>query len=323
VVFEVRTPYVIVPRVGVMEDPSDDCEASVVEIDARSCSLGLSLDNGLTWTDLGGGGVDGPRTVDLTPQVAGRYGYLLRLRLDGAAGDALVRSLRVTTWVQLHPAALPFLQKGENRMELRTGDHHGLPTEVMEIRPRAGHRDELLKYCVDPPADYDPARTTERIRGPFVIRVEAPPATRIAWFSAGASFRTYQGDAAPRTANLMAYAVGEPRDFREFYRAAVPAGNSHWHYNADREVRLDEPTKEVFLRYTGEPAVNNIRVYAHCLEDRSRGGSPLRVTHAWREKGELRTKSVTLSGAGQYTVKVEDEPTDEFIELSVPSKRKS
>ncbi len=52
----------------------------------------------------------------------------------------------------------------------------------------------------------------------------------------------------------MAWATDEPGDFTEFYRADVPAGQSHWHYNADVEVKLDAPAKTVFIRYAGVPA---------------------------------------------------------------------
>mgnify|MGYP001043024998 CR=1 FL=1 len=58
--------------------------------------------------------------------------------MRGDAGKPLLRSLEVRTWVQVHPAFLPALRKGKNRMRYVTGDHHGLPTRVVEIRPDAG-----------------------------------------------------------------------------------------------------------------------------------------------------------------------------------------
>src|SRR4029077_19035652 len=79
-VFEVRSPYVIVPLVGKMETIDDDCEASVVKIDGTGASVALSLDNGLTWKDLPSSklGAGGQEVLDLTPHVSGTYGYLLR-----------------------------------------------------------------------------------------------------------------------------------------------------------------------------------------------------------------------------------------------------
>jgi hypothetical protein len=39
-----------------------------------------------------------------------------------------------------------------DQMELRTGDHHGLQTRVVEIRPNGNDRFDLLKYLHEPPA---------------------------------------------------------------------------------------------------------------------------------------------------------------------------
>src|SRR5262249_26558353 len=208
---EVRSPYIIVPRVGKLETAEDDCEASVVELAATGASLSLSLDNGLTWEDLKlpTPGPGGWAAVDLTRHVSGTYGYLLRVGLKGKPNEAVVRALKITTWVQVAPASLPALRKGSNRMEYRTGDHHGLPTRVMEVRAGA-NRDAFLRLCHTPPRDFDPARKTARAKGPFVVQVQAPPGTRIAWLSAGGSFNTHQGAAAARTRNSIAWAAGAP-----------------------------------------------------------------------------------------------------------------
>jgi hypothetical protein len=140
-------------------------------------------------------------------------------------------------------------------MELRSGDHYGLPTRVTEIRTNGSQRDDFFKHLHAPPADFDPQRKTARAKGPFVVEVEAPPRSKIAWFSAGGNFATHQGDAARQTRNEMAYALEKPADFRVFYEADVPDDQAHWHYNADREVKLDVPARTVFIRYVGDPGV--------------------------------------------------------------------
>lgn len=313
-VFEVRTPYVIVPRVGKYETKEDDRGASVVTIDAEGVQLEVSVDNGLTWNAVPC--ITG--RADLTSQASGRYGYLLKITLEGEPGEAVVRSLEITTWVQVHPASLPSLRRGRNTMRYVTGDHYGLQSRVIEIRPDGSDPADLLKHLVEPPADYDPARKTQRMRGPFVAHVEAPPRTRIAWFSAGGNFCTYQGEAATRTDNSMAWAAEKPEGFREFYRSQIPGDQSHWHTNADVEVRLEEPAREVFIRYVGDPAVNNIRIYAHCLEEVSRPDTSVIITHGWTEAGQPQTKQVRLDGPGAYDILCEQEPTNEFLELAVP-----
>jgi hypothetical protein len=119
--------------------------------------------------------------------------------------------------------------------------------------------------------------------------------------------------------NTIAYAAGEPKDFREVYRAEVPADQGHWHYNVDREVRLEKPAKVVYLRYVGDPGVNNLRIYVHCVDDRPRTGGVV-ITHRWSEKGERKTRTVRLKGPGAYEVVAGAEPVNESVELAVPSR---
>jgi hypothetical protein len=313
-VFEVRVPYVIVPLVGDLDTAADDREASVVKLDADGVSLALSLDNGLSWQRLSMNN----GTLDLTPQVAGRYGYLLRLELRGQPDQAVVRALEIVTWVQVHPASLPSLRQGKNAMRLVTGDHYGLAARVVSVCPSAAEREEFVRPLVEPPRDYDPARRTSRVRGSFVAKVEAPPGAKIAWFSSGGSFTATVG-AAHQTRNAIAYAVSQSGPFRDIYRADVPSDQSHWHYNVDREVRLSEPARALFVRYTGEPAVNNVRLFAHCVDDQPRPSAPVLVTHVWSESGVRKSRQVKLDGPGKYEIEVSAEPVDESIEMAVPS----
>jgi len=315
-VFEFRTPYIIVPRVGDLDTTDDDCEASVIEIDARGVSLSVSRDGGIRWEAL----PNPSDPIDLTRQVAGTYGYLLKLSLSGKPNESIVRRLLVTTWVQVAPAALPALARGVNRFEYRTGDHYGLPTRVLEVRSQANDPETVAKYVVEPPADYDPGRRTDRIHGPVTVRVAAPPKTRIAWFGAGAAFRTHLHQAARNTRNSIRYAVGTPHDFQQIYRAEVPDDTEHWHYNAYREVRLPEPANTVYVRYEGDPALNNFWIYAHCLDEERRSSGPVEITHAWTESGQPKRQTVRMDKPGPYEINVENEPQEDWIEIAVPSR---
>jgi hypothetical protein len=314
-IFEVRSPYVIVPLVNKLDTTDDDREASVVQVDATGATLAISLDNGLTWKDLG----EVRGSLDLTPYVSGRYGYLLKLSLRGEPNEAVVRALTITTWVELAPASLPALRQGKNRMEYRTGDHHGLHSRVVEIRTNGSDRDDFLHYLQEAPKDFDPARSTARARGPFVVKVQAPPGCKIAWFSAGGNFNTHQREAARNTHNSIAYAVEQPRDFQTIYQAEVPSDQEHWHYNADREVKLPTPARIVYLRYVGDPGVNNLRIYAHCVEDKEPAPTPVVIRHVWTEKGVRHSDTQRLTKPGPYEIACEAEPVNESIELAVPS----
>jgi hypothetical protein len=157
------------------------------------------------------------------------------------------------------------------------------------------------------------------VRGVFIAKLPAPPGKKIAWFSAGGSFATHQGNEARNTRNAIAYAVDEATEFTEIYRAQVPPGQAHWHYNVDREVKLDRPAQTVFVRYTGDPALNNIRLYGHCVEEQPRPSASLRVRHAWTENGAEKSNQMELNAPGEYEVTTGAEPINESIEFSVPS----
>jgi hypothetical protein len=321
--FEVRSPYIIVPCVGELDRRDDDTQAAILEWNGRHVSWDISCDNGLTWSPIEAreeqATDDASTTIDLTRWVSGRYGYRLRCTLGGDAGDACLRRMKITTWVQLAPASLPALRRGRNAMRLVTGDHYGLSTRVVEVRSRAGDPNQLHKYLVAPPEDYDPTRTTARIRGPVTVKVTPPLGTRVAWFTATGQFATHQQAAAAQTRNSMAYAVGDTEEFETIYAADVPTYTQHWHYNAAREVMLDVPAEVLRVRYTGDPALNNFAVYAHCLSTRPLLSLPLEVTHCWTENGEPKQFRTTLSQPGEYEVVVSGEPVNESVDMAVSS----
>jgi len=325
-IFEVRSPYVLVPVVGKLEDPKDDTEASVVEVDASETTLAWSPDFGDSWITLEP--KQWPATVDLTAQVAGSYGYLLKVGLKGKPGTSLVRSLKITSWVQIAPASLPALKGGLNTLELKTGDHYGLPTRVLPILPNTADENSFLHYLLRAPKEYDPASKSSRAKGAMIARLPALPKSKIAWFSAGASFGMAVGADAPLPQNSISYAIDTPRDFHPLFKDGSDAVNavdrstsqSHWHYNVDRELKLEQPASAVYVRYGADPALNAYRLYAHCLEEVPSKPTELHVTHHWTESGEPRQHSQVLpEGTGHYDVTAGADPLNVSIELSVPS----
>lgn len=312
-VFEVRTPYVIVPLVGNTNTTTDDRDASVVKTVATGVSYSLSTDNGLTWQPL-----SARSSMDLTAAVAGTYGYLLRVEFNGNPGQVMLESLTMTTWVQVAPAALPALRAGSNRMQFRRGDHYGLPTRVVEIRPDTASRSDFFNHLLVEPQDYQPESDTSRIRSPFVMVAQAPPRSKIAWFSAGGSFASHQLDDAAFTRYRMAYAADLPFDYTDFYSASMPLDMEHWHSNAQQEVRLAEPADVIYLRYQGEPAINTAQVYAHVLDNDQRNDSTVTITHQWYENNELRSYRAS-SDDEAYFINVDTDPVNVSVTLAVAS----
>jgi hypothetical protein len=317
-VFEVLTPWIIVPEVNDLDDVRDDLGASLVGLDANlPVSIFVSLDHGVSWQSVATV-QPGPAAVDLTRWVQGTYGFLLRLQVDGNANELALRELSMETWVQVAPISLPRLARGRNRCRYELGDRYGRLTQPMFVLPNVADPDELRKYVWRMPEDYDLNRKTARIRGDVVLRVDAPPDTRIAWLTAGACFNTYQNQAARNTDNRIACAIDEPVNFQEIYRAEVPTWVNHWRYQWDQDVVLDQPARAVFLRYTGDPGVNVLRATVHLLPQRA-PETGIEITHAYRLRKRDVETVVRMAEPGEYTIDIDGDPENVFLRLAVPS----
>jgi hypothetical protein len=317
-VFEVFTPWIIVPQVNDLDDTEDDSRASVVALEVtRPVRVLVSRDHGASW-QLAATATPAQPTVDLTPWVAGGYGYLLKLQTDGDSHQPVIRRLTLDTWVQVAPISLPRLARGQNRCCYAMGDRYGRLTQPMFVLPNAADPEDLRKYVRQLPDDYDVERRTARIRGDVVLEVAAPPGSKIAWLTPGACFNTFQNDAARNTDNRIAYAVNRPVKFQEIYRADVPTWVNHWRYQWDQDLLLDEPAQTVFVRYTGRPGVNVLRATAHLIPDR-KSQTAIEITHAYRQGSQVIEHVVRMAGPGEYTVDVDGEPENLFLRMAVPS----
>jgi hypothetical protein len=320
VIFEVFTPYIIVAKVNNLDDLTDDAEASVVTLRTLlPVDVSVSLDHGLTWRSGSSVEADEKAAIDLTRIVKGTYGYLLKLNTTGRKGAVAIKSLVIGTWVQVAPISLPRLKKGENHLRYEIGDRYGLVTVPMPVNPNTAEPKDLKKYAVKLPADYDPLNNTCRIRGESVLRLVAPAPMRIKWFTVGATFRTHQGEMAKKTDNRIAYAVGQPENFKEIYRSKVPTWVNHWRYSWDTDVILDEPCEEVYVKYTGAPGLNTVRACLHLLAERPPTTS-VRIVHGYRINGQLNREIVDLEQPTGYTVRCDGQPENVFVEIAVPSK---
>jgi len=318
-VFEVFTPYIIVAKINDLEDLNDDTEASVVTIESfLTVNTEVSLDNGITWEASGTIKPSGQINLDLTHKVKGTYGYLLKLSTSGKESAPAIKSITIDTWVQVAPISLPRLKKGKNHLQYQLGDRYGYFTVPMLVNPNTADQADLKKHLVAMPEDYDPERRTCRIKGDVILRLAAPEGMKIAWFSAGATFRTYQGQQASKTDNRIAYSADRPGDFKEIYKSSVPTWTNHWRCNWDTDVVLDKPAEQVYVKYTGNPGLNVIRACLHLLPKQP-PKTELKIVHGFSINGQLRTKTIDLAKPDDYTIECESEPENIFIEMVVPS----
>ena len=319
VIFEVFTPYLIVAKVNDLEDLSDDTEASIVTIESiLPVNTAVSLDNGITWEAAGKFMPGVKANLDLTHKVKGTYGYLLKLSTSGKEASPAIKSITIDTWVQVAPISLPRLKKGTNHLQYKLGDRYGLVTVPMLVNPNTADPADLQKHLITMPEDYDPGRNTCRIKGDVILRLVAPAGMKIAWFSAGATFRTYQGQQASKTDNRIAYSAGRPADFKEIYKSSVPTWTNHWRCNWDSDIMLDKPAGQVYVKYTGNPGLNVIRACLHLIPKQT-PKTDLRIVHGFSINGQLQTKTIDMDKPDDYTIECESEPENVFIEMTVPS----
>jgi len=318
VTFEVFTPYIIVPKVNDLDDLNDDKDASVVFIRGPlPVEVFASLDHGLSWQAVGEVQPDHTTAADLTSIVKGMYGYLLKLKTSGSAGSTAIDLLNIITWVQVAPTSLPALKKGKTTFQYDTGDRYNQQTIPMLIKPNTANPEDLKKYVLEMPIDYDPNRHTCRIRGEVIMRLTAPPGTKISWFTVGGTFRTHQGKQAKNTDNRIAYATDRQEGFKEIYKSEVPTWVSHWRYSWDGDVVLSDPTDIVYVKYTANTGLNTIRACLHLLTNHA-PEYHMKIVHTYRIDGQLIRTEKWLTNPNTYTVECFTDTENVSIKLEVP-----
>jgi hypothetical protein len=318
-IFEVRSPYIIVPEVGKLEDPKDDKDASVVELGAADVAVSYSRDYGATWLSLETKTF--PARLDLTAQVAGGYGYLLRIDFKGQPGKSLVKSLKITTWVQVAPGLLPAVRDGRNEFALQTGDADGRPTFPVVIDASTADENNFLRPVIRPPREFVPGHPQQRVIGPFTARIAAAPHAKIAWLTVGGSFAFDPQSPRDQHGATIRYAFDRPSGFVPLALPELPADHAHPHYHLDATLRLDAPAPAVYLHCEGRPALNQFRATAHCVRDAPRPAMPLSITHRWTSAGTPRSHSVELTDRGDYAFDAGADVVNESIEFAVGDRR--
>ena len=323
VVFEVLSPYIIVPVMDDLDDPDNDQlnrDAATVMIDATTAVQGeVSTDGGRIWTSLGP--LKNKARCDLTRLVRGRYRYLMRLSMSGEPATAVLRALELRTWGQVAPISIPRLAKGRNVLRLDVNDPAGRPTRLLPVLPHLGDPNDVKKYGLRVSGEYNPQQVTQRLAGQAVVPVEAPAGQLIEWLSVGGMFRAHRLKQARLTANKMEIASSPEGPFRTVYDATgtVPDWNQHWHYAMDVDVPLSAPARTVYVRYTGDPACNAIRIYAHCRDPRPVNVGVLRVTHDYSLGDQRILKSVEApASGGTYIIDCPETPTNQALKVEAP-----
>lgn len=310
-VIDMPSPYVIIDARFTI-NPELESERSWVRVET-------SIDGGRRWAAAGE--LKGPHRGDWStePQVllksehgrltavSGSYGYKVRITTSGPPA-ACIRSLRLTSRIQLNPRTLPSIQEGDNRFVYSTGP---AVRRVMIPAPLAGPPVHDLELVSEGAQEF--LRPSSSKAGEALYTL-AGDGRALAGFDVGARFLDLRGGLAPDklTAETRHTDVISGSGIASISWSTFPDGPFHelWHYPAEIQWRDGDPIgrlllwPEVFqqirdlpvsttrvyvkLRSSG-PAIDNIRLAAYVTAAPPAGH--LKVIQTWRE-GKVRKQHV-------------------------------
>jgi hypothetical protein len=259
--------------------------------------------------------------IDITDVLKARYECFIRFTLGMGAK---VRRFRFEGFFMIAPITLPRLAEGENPMELRCGDKHGLHTvpwaQIVDFRESADLKAQWVKagnqkivagakgWNMIAPADESKPVTA-------VFKFAAPKGRKFAW----AYFLTAhkEGPVGRPLRKAMTEWSVNGRTWTPLAGRPLSNTPAQWDCSLDGEVVLAEASPAVWLRVTSDTAVCNVEFYGHLLVT-DEVEAPLEITHSWKEGGEIREFRAP-SSATHYTIVCGKDPRDHAIRMTVAS----
>jgi hypothetical protein len=258
--------------------------------------------------------------ADITDLLSSRYECHVRLILPA---DGLLRRVRFEGELMVAPLSLPRLAAGENPMQVRCGDRHGLDTvpwsEIVDFRDSgdvlgrcesatgAAVADYVDGFVQVAPAGDGPATLT--------FRFDAPAGEAFAWAYVHATVREGPPDQPQRTAALEVRADDGP--WRAAGRIDVDNTPRQWDCSVDGEAVFERPAGAVRVRVTSETPITGVEFHGH-LAGRPRPGQQVLIRHRWLEGGEERTFEPPPDRC-EYVILCGEDPAGHTIEMWSPS----
>jgi hypothetical protein len=331
-IFEHFSPYVI------CGDPVDDAnpmsgkatDGFIVEGKGAVgvVDLDVSVDQGQTWQHIAL--CDGTFRLDLTEHVKGRYGWQVRLRIEGKSG---IDELTFTTTTQVCQAIYPRLSPGGSKVTYRAGSRGVtpiLPNWSREQRPSTWLELEELR---SPNATYKPRSKSNRFifetnnnkpgQVVFAVNTDDRELTEI---RAAARYRVRVPP--PEGCDYhLEYSIDEGRTWTTFATSEIPADNefsSGWVWGrAAFENKNDQPIHRALVKvhfYQGGYQTGLIDAQIYGVH-RTPAPSDATLTYGWKESGESKTHVEQVKAATaehQFTVPTGKNVVDEFVRIEVP-----
>jgi hypothetical protein len=283
-VFRVWSPYALV-----------EAEVSM-GLTAGAGKLEVSSDEGAAWSELqfsGKGSAVHFGTVKLTDQVAGRYGYLLRV-----SSSAALSHLAFVNTFQLSQLALPRLRPGKNTVKVLRGPDEG---HVQLVKAKGKPRKE--RYVVKSEGLEEkgmrPAKRDCSVA--YGIYKLVAPAELVA-LSVGANITMDPGKAEQYIEAL--YSIDAGKTWTSVWKQPNHRNRDNSQFEWDRRVELENKggAREALIKFQMARGskyfgVNAVRLYGFYRQPQP-AGAKLAVNFLWEEKhGEewkAKSKSVVV-----------------------------
>ena len=326
VCFRVSSPYLLAGHPNRLSIDGDSEGGSIFKADffransrARA-RIDVSTDNGITWRAVWQDTRIGrhPVELDLTNQVEGTYGYLLRVELEARNTEEVsFGGMELKNSLFYSPVLLPAMAEGENVFTVELSE----PSRQLCLEPDFSSMESLKKYCFSIDNLEYGSHFTRRLSPPqgrsgsLVVEIDPPGDGLIHWMTVYGSFGI-DLQAEEKDSLQILYAQKAPENWRVLWEASTaeidkswlisyeeedrPPLAGHWRFDKSVEVHPVKPCKKCYIKYRVtrkvRASLNNLKVYAYYEPERPAGKpqpGDIVITHSWMEAGTFRSHSET------------------------------
>ncbi|OGJ88028.1 MAG: hypothetical protein A2487_04275 [Candidatus Raymondbacteria bacterium RifOxyC12_full_50_8] len=283
IIFRTYTPYVIIACANSsLSSKSDDTGGAVIHYETQGqTTVSYSVDNGISWTSLATGS-NLAENRDLSQQMYGRFGYLVKFSFSGNAGASGLTAFKTRTLVAVAPMSLPRLNTGSNTITFSTGDARGYNTEAINLPIDLYDMTATNRMAVSRTATYNPTSLNGKLKnGDIVFKALSPEGTSIKWYSVGAFITGGFGD--PCT-----YTIGVSGTNGNFQTVAtyVPNSGTHWNDAFYTTGNVSSYENELYVRYyagsnVSSNSMNRLLLYAHYQNNTQSNSDSAIVTYCY------------------------------------------
>src|SRR3989339_52162 len=318
VIFKTYTPYVIIAKANDVQTRTDDTEGALLKYTtAGNTEVFISKDNGASWYSIETGS-DLDAQKDLSVQIYGRYGYLVKFVFTGSADAAGLAAFETQTMVSVAPMSLPYLKEGSNVMTYTTSDVRGFKTTPVnlhiDISDSAAANRTIVSNTM---AAYNPYVLLKKMQnGDVVLKAAGPAGSKMKWCSIGSFMYVGWNQA-------YDYTFGVSKTASNFTDVAVyqPIAGNHWNATMNKTVDLSDYSDELYVRYhtSGSGGYDRLFLYAHYEDSVMIPEDQVRVTYCFDQDGLERTFSFDADSGATHTEVLSGVIQNRWVEIAVPS----